>query len=137
VNDRFNDGFDADEHATFEANTTDFNWKLLYSRLNEEAAETEIDPRMVQAVIRLLKLLVATSKPRIKPDHVGLRVIALAWLLNPGYFADSPSLRQLAHRCGVNHTKLAALTGHFSRVIGWRNRAQRRAWNWRKSDRRT
>jgi hypothetical protein len=131
-----NDGSDADDLVPAEAGTTDFNWQQVYRRLNEHSGQTEIDKQSIEAVVRLLKLLVSTSKPRIKPDRVGLRVIALAWLLNPGYFADSPSLRQLARRCGVNHTKLAALTGHFSRLIGWRNRAQRRAWNWRRFDRR-
>jgi hypothetical protein len=137
VKEAFNDGPKADHQMTLEANITDFDWKRLYRLLNEEAAETEIDPLMVEAIVRLLKMFVRTSKPKIRPDQVGLRVIALAWLLNPAYFADSPSLRQLAKRCGVSHQTLAELTGHYSRVIGWRNPAQRRAWNWRNSDRRT
>ena len=134
---RFNPGSESSQCVPFAAKTTDFDWQQVYSHLDEEASETEIGKQTIEGVVRLLKLLVATSRTKIKPDHIGLRVIALAWLLNPGYFTGSPSLRQLARRCGVNHTKLAELTGHFSRVIGWRNRAQRRAWNWRRSDRRT
>jgi hypothetical protein len=60
----------------------------------------------------------------------GLRLIALAWVLNPGYFVGSPSLSELARRCSVRRAALANHTGYFSRLLGWRNRGQRHASNW-------
>jgi hypothetical protein len=61
---------------------------------------------------------------------VGLRVIALAWVLNPAYFEGSPSVSELANLCGVRAAALAAYTGHYSRLIGWRNRSQCHSRNW-------
>jgi hypothetical protein len=47
-----------------------------------------------------------------------------------GIFTNYTSLRELARRCGVQHSTLAKHTGHYSRYLGWRNRGQRHAWNW-------
>ena len=86
--------------------------------------------KLAETIARFIQMLVGNAPGRIHPLHIGLKIIALAWVLNPGYFHDSPSLRQLARRCGVTPATLAHLTGHYSRFIHWRNRAQRHAWNW-------
>ena len=126
----FYEGFISDNADPVDSVAQDFDWRLLYARLNEEASDAHVDPRIVETVRRLLQMLVADKGRRIQPNTVGLRIIALAWVLNPGYFQDSPSLRRLARRCGVTPAKLAHLTGRFSRFLGWRNRAQQHAWNW-------
>ena len=126
----FYEGFISEEADPVDAASQDFDWKLLYRRLNEEACEAGIDEKLAQTVTRLIQLLVGNSRGRIHPPYIGLKIIALAWVLNPGYFHDSPSLRELARRCGVTPAKLAHMTGHFSRFIQYRNRAQRHAWNW-------
>jgi hypothetical protein len=59
-----------------------------------------------------------------------MRLIALAWVLSPGYFEGSPSIRKLARRCGIRIAALANYTGYYSRLLRWRNRGQRHAWNW-------
>ena len=108
----------------------DFDWRGLYERLSEDAVEGDNDKRLAETVTRLLQLLVPLAERRIRVESVGLSLIALAWVLNPAYFGGSPSLRQLARRCGVEPATLASHTGRFSRLIGWRNRGQRHAWNW-------
>ncbi len=126
----FYEGFISDDADPVDSVSQDFDWKLLYARLNEEACEAHLDKRLADMVARLIEMLVADKGRRIRPDSVGLRIIALAWVLNPGYFRDSPSLRRLANRCGVTAATLARLTGHYSRFLNWRNRGQRHAWNW-------
>ena len=109
-----------------------FDWDALYKRLGEDLRDGKVDERLEDLLIRLLQLLVPEFRNRIQPDSVGLRLIALAWVLNPGYFDGAPSLRELARRCGVSAVALARHTGRYSRLIRWRNRGQRHAWNWRK-----
>jgi hypothetical protein len=124
------DEFVSGDADTVDAASQDFDWKLLYRRLNEEACEAGVDEKLAEAVSRILQLLIGKGQGRVYPNHIGLKVVALAWVLNPAYFKNSPSLRQLAGRCGVTPATLAHLTGYFSRFMGWRNRAQRHAWNW-------
>jgi hypothetical protein len=125
----------ADGRDPMDAASQDFDWQHLYRRLCEDASDADQDQRLAEAVTRLLQMLVPCSERQIRPDSVGLRVIALAWVLNPAYFGGSPSLRQVARRCGVTQGTLAHHTGRHSRLIGWRNRAQQHAWNWREQSR--
>ena len=108
----------------------DFDWDELYRRLAEDVSNGEVDKNLAEVITRLIQLLIPYRQGRIHPVSIGLNIIALAWVLNPGYFDGSPSLRELAQRCGVQHSTLAKHTGHYSRFIGWRNRGQRHAWNW-------
>ena len=108
----------------------DFDWEQLYERLNEDATNGKNDPKLSETVVRLLQLLLPPSGRRIQPESLGMRLIALAWVLSPGYFEGNPSIRKLARRCGVRIAALANYTGFYSRLLGWRNRGQRHAWNW-------
>lgn len=125
----------ADCSDPVDAASQNFDWQRLYERLGEDAGSPDQDQRLAEAVTRLLQMLVPCSERQIRPDSVGLRVIALAWVLNPAYFGGSPSLRELAGRCGITQSALARHTGRYSRLIGWRNRAQQHAWNWREQSR--
>lgn len=110
----------------------DFDWTALYARLGEDVVEGKVDKRLTDIVVRLLQVLVPNSTHHIQPGAVGLRLIALAWVINPAYFEGSPSISELAQRCGVNTVTLARYTGRYSRLMRWRNRGQKHAWNWRK-----
>ena len=96
----------------------------------EDVSNGEVDKNLAEVITRLIQLLIPYRHGRIQPGSVGLNIIALAWVLNPAYFDGSPSLRELARRCGIQPSTLARHTGHYSRFIGWRNRGQRHAWNW-------
>lgn len=126
---------DDQDYTPLDMTGTDFDWETLYRRLDREIRDPQNDPRLAEVTARLLRLLLPGGCPRLRLDRIGLRVIAMAWVLSPAYFPGSPSLRQLAARCGVSRSKLALLTSEVSRIIGWRNRAQKRAWNWRRSGR--
>jgi hypothetical protein len=125
----FDEGFLSESRDPLDAPHQNFDWELLYERLDEGKVE---GPARDQLIARLVQLVISNDSERLIPKKIGLRIIALAWVLNPAYFPGSPSLRQLAKRCGVTAPTLARLTGEFSRMTGLRNRAQRHAWNWKK-----
>ncbi|MCP5525126.1 MAG: hypothetical protein H7A46_26680 [Verrucomicrobiales bacterium] len=105
----------------------DFDWQELYQRLGEDARNGKIDPDLSDVVVRLLELFLRNRRARrVSLQQVGLRVVALAWVLSPAYFAGSPSLRELAQRCRIDSPSLALCTSRMSRLIRWQNGAQRR-----------
>lgn len=113
----------------------DFDWDKVYAALDETTSEPDAEALLGEVVTRLLQLLVPTERRRIYARSLGLRLLALAWVLNPGYFEGSPSLRELARRANVTPAKLARHTARFSHLLRWRNRAQSHAWNWGKGQR--
>lgn len=115
-----------------ETATQDFDWDALYAHLDADAREDGNDKNPVEVVTRLLEMFLPAPGQPVIPSRIGLRVIALAWVLNPAYFEGDPSMSELAARCGVRLPTLAKRTGHFSRVIRWRNHWQRHSWNWAK-----
>lgn len=131
MSNEFHDDWIPDNVDPLDAPDQDFDWDELYGRLSEGVEGPQTDPELAQTVVRLLQLLLPPNTgQRLQAKSLGLRLIALAWLLNPGYFEGSPSLRTLAKRCGIRLASLANYTGHYSRLLGWRNRAQIHAWNW-------
>jgi len=130
VKEEFDEDFMADNRDPLDAPDQGFDWQALYQRLNEDASSGDNDQRLSQTVIRLLQMLLPLSSRRIQPESLGLRLIALAWVLSPAYFEGNPSIRRLARRCGVRIAALANYTGYYSRLLRWRNRGQRHAWNW-------
>ena len=82
---------------------TDFDWEALYRRLNEDAAETENDPRLVEAIVRLLQMLVPHAPSRRSgPSQSDCGSSLWPGCSIPPTSTGSPSLRQLARRCGVS-----------------------------------
>ena len=118
-----------------DAHDLDFDWDKLYQALDEEMPEGKADKLLEEFISRFLQLLVPAHRGRLFPRSLGLRLLALAWVLNPGFFDDNPSLRRLAKRANVTAAKLSRHTGRFSRLLRWRNRAQRHSWNWVKGQR--
>jgi hypothetical protein len=111
----------------------DFDWDRLYQSLNDDATNGGNDPALSQTVVRILQMLLPPPAPlprRIQPESLGMRLIALAWVLSPAYFDGNPSVCKLARRCGVRHAALANYTGYYSRLLRFRNRGQSHAWNW-------
>ena len=132
----FDDGRIAKSRDPLDAPDQDFEWEELLERLSEDARAQQTDKSLAQTVRRLIQILVPVyDKRRLWPKSLGLRLIALAWVLDPDYFPGGPSLAELARRANVTPAKLAQHTGRYSRVLGWRHRGQGHAWNWRKGQR--
>jgi hypothetical protein len=112
-----------------------FGWEELYERMREDTGAEGNDRDLAEVVRRLLGILVPHRGGHIFAKSLGFRLIALAWVLDPGYFDGNPSLRELAQRAKITPAKLSRYTGHYSRLLRWRNRGQRHAWNWRKGQR--
>jgi hypothetical protein len=119
----------AEFHDPVEDLTQDFDWQGLYECLGEDARNSDNDARLVETVVRLLQLLLGNTTRPARPWTIGLRVIALAWVLSPTYFKGSPSLCELARRYRAKASRLSEMTGEVSRWIGWRNRGQCFGWN--------
>ncbi len=135
MNQPFDETYRSAAQDPLNAPDQDFDWQGLYQRLSEEAGESDDGQRLAEALRRLIQMLVPDAERQIRVESVGLRVLALAWVLDPSYFGGSPSLRELARRCGVTQSALARHTGRYSRLLGWRSRAQQHAWNWRQATR--
>lgn len=132
----FDEAYLAEHRDPLDAPNPDFDWQQLCQHLGEEAEPVADgdNAHRAEVVVRLLQLLLSRTERNVEPRKIGMRVIALAWVLNPAYFVGSPSLTELAQRCGISPGTLANYTGQASRYLRWRNRAQRHAWNWRPSN---
>ena len=114
----------------------DFPWAEVFERLDTMEGLADGAPDQSETITRMMhQLLLDAQGTRINPKTIGLRLIALGWVLRPSYFPGSPSLRELANRCGVSPSALAYFSGEVSRVTGIRNPAQRHAGNWRAPER--
>lgn len=128
----FDDSYPPDDRDPIDGQSGDFAWNEVFERSDSGDGLDTTSDQQVETIGRLMHLLLADAQAgRINPKTVGLRVIAVAWVLNPSHYPDAPSLRKLAERCGVSPAALAFYTGEVSRQTGIRNRAQRHAANWK------
>ena len=132
----FNDRYRSGDRDPVDSAPQDFPWDEVFERLDTGDGLDAANNDQIETIGRLMRLLLADAQAgRISPKAVGLRVLALAWVLNPAHYPDAPSLRKLAERCGVSPAALAYFTGEVSRLTGIRNRAQRHAANWKPPER--
>lgn len=112
----------------------DFDWNELYERLGEASEQQEHDEEMERInefVRKLFEWVIAIdlNNPNAQVI-VGRRFIALAWVLNPALFENSPSASKLADMLGIKRkADLWTLTGAASTHFGITNRGQSHAWN--------
>jgi hypothetical protein len=136
VKPEFHEAWIAKHSDPIDAPDQDFAWQDLIERLKEDAEGLEQTNKTLAETIRhMLEILVPVRRKQIQTRSVGMRLLALAWVLDPSYFPGSPSLRELAQRSGVTPAKLARHAGRYSRLLHWRHRGQRHAWNWRQGQR--
>lgn len=112
----------------------DFNWDELYERMDEPTDSQAHDEQMEQItefVRKLFEWVIAIDMNNPNAQMlVGRRFIALAWVLNPAMFEDSPSASKLAETLGIKRkADLWTLTGEASQYFGITNRGQSHAWN--------
>ena len=62
----------------------------LYRRLAEDVSNGEVDKNLAEVITRLIQLLIPYRQGRIHPVSIGLNIIALAWVLNPGLLRRQP-----------------------------------------------
>ena len=125
-----NDGYPTKFVDPLSDSFANFDFEAVYQALDPATGAEGDNSRAAEVVAAVLGLLLAgTHGDRINPKAVGLRLIGIAWVLNPASFPGVPSLTSLAARCGVSPAALAKHTAEASRLLNWRNRAQRHAWN--------
>lgn len=132
----FDETYIANDQDPVDGASQDFAWRSVFERLDSGEGLVVGDPEHVETISKLMNLLLADAQgTRINTKAIGMRLIALGWVLNPANYPDSPSLRDLAKRCDVSASALAFFTGEISRATGIRNRAQRHAANWKSPER--
>lgn len=132
----FDESYVAHDRDRLDAVSQDFPWAEIFERLDSGEGLAASGPDQSEAILRLMNLLLSDAQgTRINPKTVGLRLLAIGWVMNPANYPGSPSLRELARRCGVSAAALAFHTGAISRATGIRNRAQRHAGNWKAPER--
>ncbi len=130
----FNDGYPPKFVDPLVSSSTDFDWDAISRDLDEMTAAGTDEYRPAEVVAALLRLLLAEAQgDRINLTAVALRLLAMGLVLNPANYPGSPSGAALAARCGVSPSALAKYTAEASRILNWRNRSQRHAWNFGKS----
>jgi len=112
----------------------DFNWDELFERLGEPSdrqAHDEQMERLNQFIRTLFEWVTAIDLKKPNAQVViGRRFVALAWVMDPALFENSPSASKLAEMLGVNRkADLWKLTGEVAKRFGIRNRCQSHAWN--------
>lgn len=130
----FNDGYPPKFVDPLDGPSFDFDWDSVFRDVDRMSDSETGERHPAEVLAALLTLLLARAQgDKVNPKAVGLRLLAIGWVLNPANFPGSPSLIELAARCGVSPAALAQHTGEASRVLNWRNRAQRHAWNYKKA----
>ena len=136
MNANFNEAYRADHLDPVDGQVADFDWPGVLERLDGSEGTVTNSPEQTETIMQLLTLLLADAQgTRINAKAIGMRLIALGWVLNPANYPNSPSLRALAERCAVSPAALAHHSGAISRETGIRNRSQRHAANWRPAER--
>ena len=114
---------------------TEFDFDQVYRHLDGEGSP-DASRKALEAFCLILEAMMP-RRPQLDVRDlraIGLRMIALAWVLSPANIPGSPSLAQLARRLRVHKNYLTSLTSEMSRLAQWRNRAQKHAWNWARTD---
>jgi hypothetical protein len=110
-----------------------FPYDEVAAALGEDVDMTrdEVREQVATALAGMLRFCLNTDLTNKKAEQIiGRRLVALAWVVNPGLFDGSPSLIKLSKRMGMQSIyKLAVLTGEASRHFKIQNRAQAHAWN--------
>lgn len=117
----------------------DFDWDGLFERMGEKDDRLKLKLKhkdraeMAQALARIFDwILRLDTSSRLVPRIVGLRFIALAWVMNPELF-EGASIRKLAKDLESAVACLSPLTAAASRDFEISNHFQRHDWRKRKT----
>jgi hypothetical protein len=118
-------------HADFDFDAVARSLGEIIPSDNDPEEASDITPELVRAFKRIFEFCLNIDiNKKVATELVGRRLMALAWVINPSLFEDSPSIRELNRRLGFQGSTMRMLTGEASRAFGIRNRAQGHAWNY-------
>jgi hypothetical protein len=108
----------------------EFDWQAVYQALGEHEPES-IGPdyeAMSDALRNLFDWLLAVNLDGRNPARAaGLRLMALAWVMNPDRF-DGASLRKLTRSMGVSAGRFSTLAAEVRRTFRLSNPFQKHDW---------
>lgn len=112
----------------------DFDWGELERLLGEAGNLQESDRELLGDVLhRIIAWMVASPPGKIRLNPIGRKIVALAWVLNPGFF-DGKSLSQIARESGLDRRRLSDHAAEVSRHFKIRRHGQSHGWNFKPSD---
>ena len=124
----YNDG-EANPQDVTDERSVPFDWETLTHALGEDELGPVEYQRLAFALGRILRWLVVPKTngkgSRQQQRVIALRAIALAWVVDPRMFDDTPSLRTLAKRSGVTYDTLQHHSGGAVDRFGVANRYQK------------
>jgi hypothetical protein len=109
----------------------DFNWQAVLHDL-ESPTKSDGIPRMAIALSRLLDWLLTANLTRKNALRtIGLRTVALAWVIDPKRF-EGASLHTLAKKFGFTAPVLSVKCADFARKFHIHNKYQNHDWRTRR-----
>ena len=134
----FQEGFSDCKHADPLAKwVSDFEWNQLYERLGEATTEPADMEAASLAMLRIIEWIVGKKAARMTfslgyEQRMANKILALLWVLNPGYFESTPSLAMLSKKMGLKQrVTLSGYAAEVTRKFGVRNRGQSHGWNFK------
>lgn len=129
----FSEDFISERQDPLSPTHQDFPFDDVARALGEDVDLERDDVRemVANAIAGIMRFCLNTDITNKRAEQIiGRRLIALAWVLNPGLFEGSPSLIKLSKRMGMKSPfALHILSGEVTRNFGIKNRAQAHAWN--------
>lgn len=104
----------------------DFDWATVFKHLDKERLSTEDREKLIAALRTIIQWIVGQKTRKVSAVSAklaGRRLFALAWVLRPDLFPETPSLRWLARKVGMKRSSFSKFTAAASRTFQVRNRA--------------
>lgn len=121
---------------TLDAKHIDFDFEQVDALLKNSTDHLEPGEydRLSQALNVLIAWIIGDEKTPPRSElQIARRVIGLAWAINPMFFADSPSLSEIARRLKIHKVVLSIHSAQAHRDFGIRNRAQSHGSNFKQN----
>lgn len=123
-----------------EESFSEFGWDELYDQLGETEDSREefagvARRQSVRFAVALVDWLLGDTINRHTIHNVGLRALAMAWVIQSRHMEDFPQLHTLAQKLNFAESNISPLTAEFSARFGIRRPEQKH--DWRHHDERT
>jgi hypothetical protein len=97
----------------------------------DEAPKADERDLAGRAVLEVLRIILGRTDGDIRREMIGSRALCLAYTLRPDLIHGTPSLREIARRCGISAPALSVFTSELRDQFNIANGAQR-GHDWRR-----
>ncbi len=116
--------------------SVEFDWAGLFSAMEEPGGPEKLAAQLADSdrelLANVLGQILRWALAADKIGAIGIRTVALCWLIDPSYFDGGPSCAELSKRFGFkNREYLSKHTANARRKFKIKNRAQDHAHNFK------